>query len=83
MCPEKNRTVRTGDRMWALLLVAYLDVAILGGVALVAHYVEGSSPIQKSQTESCLQSDTSPGEFSGNCDSPSTKMARTSVGKID
>jgi hypothetical protein len=41
-----------------LLVIAYLDVAILGGTALIAHWVTDPSQIQRSQAAEHCSADT-------------------------
>jgi hypothetical protein len=49
-----RKVYKISDRMWAFLLIAYLDVAILGGVALIAHFVEARASVRKSIVNSCF-----------------------------
>jgi hypothetical protein len=52
---KTRRETTTGlSRTATLLLVAYLDVAILGGIALIAHWTGDSGQVQRSQAaEDC------------------------------
>jgi hypothetical protein len=71
------KSFKADDRMSIFLLVAYLDVAILSGVALIAHSVESTTPAQKNTAESCFVSDAEQYPSGGNCESDTADFAKS------
>jgi hypothetical protein len=53
----REKTTTEWSRTAALLLVAYLDVAILGGMALIAHWTEDPAQAQRSETKEDCSAD--------------------------
>jgi hypothetical protein len=53
----REETSTEWSRTAALVLVAYLDVAILGGMALIGHWTGDAGQVQRSETKEGCSAD--------------------------